>query len=537
MSWDLRDTTLALHALGFVAAPGASAQADLASDDIDRIARAVVRVVALRYGEEVSSGSGTLIDRTGLIFTNRHVIEEADDYVVEILEDPNEPPVPRYRARLLGYSMDVDFAQLQIDRDEHGRRIAASDITLPFLSSVTTDAQRGDRVFVFGYPGIGDGYLALTQGTVSTIRNGTVNSRRLPVWYQTDAQIAPGNSGGLAVNAEGEMVGIPTTVRTERRTGGRLGGILAISAVRAAMDDGLETDLSQATDATTAPVIEDGALDYNEAPTYGSVVLSAGFEPDPYALEMISGGEVAANYLGGECTGYAAIAPDFRLTWRGTSRELSVLFAANDGDDTTLLVNLPDGSWACNDDADGTLDPMVVLLDPSPGQYDVWVGSFAAGAFVPGMLLVTEFDVDDMAAGVDELDYLADPYFGSLELQAGFAPDPNLTEVVGGGGVDASHLGGDCIGYAAQAPDLRLEWGGVSDQLLIFFVADGYEDASLVVNLPDGTWVCNDDSDTLDPLIILEYPMEGQYGIWVGSYLPDESIAGVLGITERPPLR
>ena len=526
---------LFLQAVGLVLTPGASAQADLASDDIDRISRAVVRVVGLRYGEEVSSGSGTLVDRTGLIFTNRHVVEEADDYVVEILENPNEPPVPRYRARLLGYSMDVDFAQLQIDRDERGRTIATSNITLPFLSSVATDAQRGDRVFVLGYPGIGDGYLALTQGTVSTIRNGTVDSRRLPVWYQTDAQIAPGNSGGLAVNVEGEMVGIPTTVRTERRTGGRLGGILAISAVRAAMEDGLETDLSQAPAATTAPVIEGGTLDYSEAPTYGSVLLSAGFEPDPYALEMTSGGEVAADYLGGDCTGYAAMAPDFRLTWGGTSPELSILFAADDGNDATLLVNLPDGSWTCNDDAGGTLDPMVVLPNPAPGQYDIWVGSFGAGAFIPGMLLVTEYDLDDLAAGVDELDYMADPYFGSVELQAGFTPDPYLSEVVGGGGVDASYLGGDCIGYAAQAPDLRLKWGGLSDQLLIFFVADGYEDASLLVNLPDGTWVCNDDSDTLDPLIILDYPLEGQYDIWVGSYLPDQSIAGALGITERLP--
>ena len=104
---------------------------------------------------------------------------------------------------------------------------------------------------------------------------------------------------------------------------------------------------------------------------------------------------------------------------------------------------------------------------------------------------------------------------------------------MGGGGVDASYLGGDCIGHASSAPDLRLEWGGASEQLLIFFVADGPEDASLVVSLPDGTWVCNDDSDTLDPLTVLKGPPEGRYGIWVGSFQPNQSIAGVLGITER----
>ena len=105
--------------LGMSLAAGvASAQTDLGSDDIDRIARSVVRVVALQAGEEVFWGSGTVVDRGGLIFTNRHVVEGAEDYRVEILQDPNELPVPRYRARVLGYSMDVDFALLQVDRDD-----------------------------------------------------------------------------------------------------------------------------------------------------------------------------------------------------------------------------------------------------------------------------------------------------------------------------------------------------------------------------------------------------------------------------------
>ena len=522
---------LALLAAGLVVAAGAaSAQTDLRSDDIDRIARVVVRVVALQGEEEVSSGSGTVVDRRGLIYTNRHVVEGAEDYRVEVLEDPNDLPVPRYRARLLGYSMDVDFALLQIDRDERGQPIAADQINLPFLSSVAEDARRGDGIFVFGYPGIGDGYLAFTEGTVTTIRNGTMNDRWLPVWYQTDAQIAPGNSGGLAVNARGEMVGIPTTVRTEERTGGRLGEILAVNAVRAALEGGLETDMSLI--ATAAPVIEGRTLDFGEAPTFGSAAFSAGFTPDPHMIEMVSGGAVAAGYLGRDCTGYVAVAPDFRMNWSGNSSELRIFFAADDGGDTTLLINLPDGAWVCSDDADGTVDPMVVLHNPSQGQYDVWVGSFEADTLVPGTLHITELDLDPTSVGPAELDYTADPHFGSVALQAGFTPDPNVSEIVSGGAVDASYLGGDCVGYAAQAPDVRLTWGGASDELRIFFTADAGEDTSLLVNLPDGTWVCKDDADSLDPLIILENPPEGQYDIWVGSYQRGQFISGKLSITE-----
>ena len=284
---------------------------------------------------------------------------------------------------------------------------------------------------------------------------------------------------------------------------------------------------------TTTPVIEGGTLDFDREPTYGSAVLSAGFVPDPHTLMITSGGEVAASYLGGECTGYAAVGPNFRMTWSGSSSELRIFFAADDGGDTTLLVNLPDGSWVCNDDAPGTVEPMVVLPSPSPGRYDVWVGSFSAGAFVPGTLHVTERNLDPLSVEPAELDYTADPHFGSLELQAGFAPDPNVSEIVGGGDVDATYLGGGCVGHASQAPDVRLTWSGASDELRVFFTADEGRDASLLVNLPDGSWVCNDDAGSLDPLIVLTDPAEGQYDIWVGSLESGHFISGALSITER----
>ena len=519
-----------------VAAGVASAQTDLAGDDIDRIARAVVRVVALQGGEDVSSGSGTVVDGRGVIFTNRHVIEVGEDYRVEVLENLNDLPVPRYHARLLGYSLDVDFAVLQIDRDDRGQPIAADRLALPFIQAMAEDARRGDEVFVFGYPGIGDGYLTFTEGIVTSIRDGTIDDQRLAVWYQTDAQISPGNSGGLAVNARGEMVGIPTSVRTEERTGGRLGGVLPVNALLAALNRGLETDVSRIAAATAAPVIEGGTLDFDQAPTFGSAEFADDFTGDPYTVEMVSGGEVATGYLGVACTGYAAVAPDFRMHWHRSSQEFRIFFASDAGGDTTLLVNLPDGSWVCNDDAGGTLDPMIVIGDPPQGQYDVWVGSLEAGAFVPGALYVTELNLDPTAVAPTELDFQADPHFDWAVLRAGFAPNPNVSMVSGGGSVDVSYLGGECVGYAAQAPDVRLTWEGGSDELRIFFfAADAGEDASLLVNLPDGTWVCNDDASSLDPLIILENPMEGQYDIWVGSHQRGRFISGGLVIEEQRP--
>ena len=122
-----------------------------------------------------------------------------------------------------------------------------------------------------------------------------------------------------------------------------------------------------------------------------------------------------------------------------------------------------------------------------------------------------------------------------MVLQAGFTPDPNVSAISSFGGVvDASYLGGDCVGYADRAPDVRLMWSGTSDELRIFFTEDAGEDASMVINLPDATWVCNDDYvGSLDPLIVLENPPEGQYDIWIGSYEPIQFISGTLSVTER----
>ena len=244
-----------------------------------------------------------MVRRTGLVTTNRHVVEGADDYRIDVLDDANELPVPRYRASLIGYSMEPDFALLQIDRSLRGQPLAADRLDLPSVSLAAESPRRGDYVALFGYPGIADGYLLFTEGVVTTIRNGTLNDRRLPEWYQTDAEIAPGNSGGLAVNASGEMVGIPTRVTAERRTGGPPRGILALNAIAAVLDAGLETDMSRIVDSTNIPGIAEETLKLRDLPTFGTIALSAGFTPDPHAVWMVNSGTIAADYLGRSCRG------------------------------------------------------------------------------------------------------------------------------------------------------------------------------------------------------------------------------------------
>ena len=194
--------------------------------EIDIVARRVVLVANIQRNRTVATGTGTIISADGQIVTNAHVIEDADKVGIALLENINDPPQFQYLAEVLSYDEEIDVALLAIRTDLDGYRVQ-TPLDLPFIPT-TMDADqvfRGDMVYIFGFPGIGDDYLVVTSGSIVSVENGTVAGRRLPVWYRTDAEIAPGNSGGLAVNGNGQFMGIPTFVHSESETGGRLGGI------------------------------------------------------------------------------------------------------------------------------------------------------------------------------------------------------------------------------------------------------------------------------------------------------------------------
>lgn len=132
-----------------------------------------------------------------------------------------------------------------------------------------------------------------------------------------------------------------------------------------------------------APVV---AQNFNLPPAFGTVTLTAGFMPDPQFVNMTAGGNIPADRLGRDCAGTIAEAPDVRLFY--TSGNFPLYLFANSRDDVTLVVNLPDGSWICNDDFIG-LDPGIVLNRPPSGQYDIWVGVYGGGT-APARLGISE---------------------------------------------------------------------------------------------------------------------------------------------------
>lgn len=184
--------------------------------DTESVATATVQVVQLdsssgnlEFG--CFSGSGSLISADGLILTNAHVVEvdqrcPYDTIGIAVLERSDQAPELLYVADLLAIDPALDLAIVQIAADLDG---AAVQVDLPFLA--LGDSQNvglGDLLRVLGYPGIGGDTITLTRGAVS----GFTEERDIDgrAWIKTDATISGGNSGGSAVDSEGNLIGVPT---------------------------------------------------------------------------------------------------------------------------------------------------------------------------------------------------------------------------------------------------------------------------------------------------------------------------------------
>lgn len=141
----------------------------------------------------------------------------------------------------------------------------------------------------------------------------------------------------------------------------------------------------------TVPQSYGGMPDYSASPSYGTVTLSAGFEPDPRVVALQSGGSIPASNVSSSCSGYIAGAPDVRLNYQAGGYPLILSVASSS--DTTLVVNGPDGSWYCDDDGGvNGLNPSLRFGSPRSGQYDIWVGTYGSGALQAARLHISEVD-------------------------------------------------------------------------------------------------------------------------------------------------
>ncbi len=123
--------------------------------------------------------------------------------------------------------------------------------------------------------------------------------------------------------------------------------------------------------------------------------------------------------------------------------------------------------------------------------------------------------------------------FGTVTLTPGFMPDPHQVEGTSGGATDASTLGAGCVGFISGTPDHLFVASGVFSNLRI--LARSNADVTLVVQKPDGTYLCNDDFETTNPLVEGNFPA-GTYKIWIGSYEQGVNSRYTLGFSELPTM-
>lgn len=137
------------------------------------------------------------------------------------------------------------------------------------------------------------------------------------------------------------------------------------------------------------------------------------------------------------------------------------------------------------------------------------------------------------APTLEAQDVGASPTYGDVSLDGGFMPDPHVIEMTAGGSIEPTESGCE-YGYVADAPDLDLYYSG-DDTRPPFIYARASEDVTLLVNQPDGSWVCDDDSlGDRDPLVIIKAAQSGLFDIWVGTYGSDV-ISARLYISELDP--
>lgn len=144
----------------------------------------------------MSLGTGFIIDSSGLILTNHHVIKGADEVKVQFTEQDEDPT----EAEIIGSDPELDLALLKV-------KTSKSLISLPLGNSESL--QVGEFVVAVGNP-FGHGH-SVTHGIISAKdrKNPESNFSR---YIQTDASINPGNSGGPLINLQGEVIGINNAI-------------------------------------------------------------------------------------------------------------------------------------------------------------------------------------------------------------------------------------------------------------------------------------------------------------------------------------
>ena len=347
-----------------------------------------------RSRQQSSLGSGVVVDAQGIVVTNHHVIEGAEEVRVA-LADRRE--------------FDADIVLKDERTDLAVLRIRALDEPLPRIElAEADDLEVGDLVLAVGNPfGVGQ---TVTQGIVSALARNRVGATDYQFFIQTDAAINPGNSGGALVDTAGRLVGINTAIFS--RGGGSIGIGFAIPAdmvrfVVAAAESGNVVRrpwLGATVQAVTLDIAESLGLDRPQG------VLVTDILPDgPAAWAGLRVGDLILAVEGRDVFDVDSFGYRFAIRPLGGEATLTVR-RDNQALDLTLAI-IPPPETVPRDER--------LLRGPSP----------LAGATVMNLspAVAQELGVEDMVDGV----VVAEIAAGSPARRVGLAPGDRIVRLNG----------------------------------------------------------------------------------------------------------
>jgi len=175
--------------------------------------------------EPISSlGSGVLVSSEGIIITNHHVINDADQIEVALSDGR------KLKAKIIGSDPETDVAVLKID---------APNLPTPITLGKIDSVHIGDVVLAIGNPfGVGE---TVTSGIVSAMGRDHVGINTFENFIQTDAAINPGNSGGALIDTRGNLIGINTAIFSNNGGSMGIGFAIPVNLVKQVMESIIKT--------------------------------------------------------------------------------------------------------------------------------------------------------------------------------------------------------------------------------------------------------------------------------------------------------
>jgi hypothetical protein len=238
----------------------------------------------------------------------------------------------------------------------------------------------------------------------------------------------------------------------------------------------------------------------------------------PQSYPVMAGGSLSLASCGSvPGVGQITQAPNFTLGYDAANEGRDLEFRIQSDCDTVMLIKDAGGAWHYQDDSDGSLNPTIRLPTAASGGYHVWTGVYG-GQSCPATLVVETFPgsggqvsgCPDWSLGGSEINLMASQLGARQEFP-----------VTAGGGINLGSVSCNLpasYGHVAAAPDfsLRLDTQGTSGNLIVG--ASGACDTLMLMNDNAGNWHFNDDTNGLDPQIVIENAQSGRYDVWIGTF-------------------